>query len=312
MGCILRAWIVYDKERAKGNERFVLHFSRGLKKHGFEVEVVYTEDADLGNPPDIAVMRTYNMEFHVRLADAGVYILNNAQTAIFGNNKFLAYRLAEKARLNVMPYYLVKNPRAKMEPQVPPCFIGRNKNIVVVKSALIKRQTAEEHAIDKIPDRFPLVAKSVDGHGGDEVFWINSLDDFYKCCDTLKEDFILQEPCDTLGKDVRVYIIGGEIVTAVLRESTNDFRSNFSLGGKVSPYNLSAKEIREVRKISKCIDIDYGGIDFIFHKGKLFFNEIEDIVGAKNIYMFGDMDILGLFADYIAKETGVKPNGNSK
>ena len=50
------------------------------------------------------------------------------------------------------------------------------------------------------------------------------------------------------------------------------------------------------------MDIDYGGMDFIFHDGKLMFNEIEDAVGARMVYENTEIDIVGLFADYIIEK----------
>jgi glutathione synthase/RimK-type ligase-like ATP-grasp enzyme len=41
------------------------------------------------------------------------------------------------------------------------------------------------------------------------------------------------------------------------------------------------------------------GVDFIFHKGELVFNEIEDAVGTRMLYMHTDMDIVRDYLDFI-------------
>ena len=56
------------------------------------------------------------------------------------------------------------------------------------------------------------------------------------------------------------------------------------------------------------ISLDYAGIDFIFHEGKAVFNEIEDAVGARMVYESSALDIVALFAQYIAKEMQEKNN----
>ena len=99
-----------------------------------------------------------------------------------------------------------------------------------------------------------------------------------------------------------MWLIGGEIICAVLRQSDSDFRSNFCLGGKALPYKLSASEEALVLKIASLLKFDYIGIDFVFNEGKIVFNEIEDSVGARMVYEKTDIDILRLYCDYIKKE----------
>lgn len=141
----------------------------------------------------------------------------------------------------------------------------------------------------------PVVKKKIDGHGGTEVEMLTAAEDFQK-------GYVYQKPCDTLGKDLRVWVIGGEIITAILRESKTDFRSNFCLGGSAMPYTLSSDEKQLVKKITALVKSDYIGIDFVFNNGRLVFNEIEDTVGARMVYDQTDIDILSLYCDYIKEE----------
>lgn len=141
----------------------------------------------------------------------------------------------------------------------------------------------------------PAVKKPIDGHGGNQVTMLTEREPFEK-------NYVYQMPCDTLGRDLRVWAIGSKIITAILRESDTDFRSNFCLGGKATPYNLSETEKELVQRVIKLIDSDYIGIDFLFHNSGLVFNEIEDTVGARMVYTKTDIDILKLYCDYIKKE----------
>lgn len=144
-------------------------------------------------------------------------------------------------------------------------------------------------------DGVPAVKKPVDGHGGEGVIMLTKAEPFEK-------GYVYQKPCDTLGKDLRVWAIGGKIVTSILRESNTDFRSNFCLGGNATPYKMNDREISLVNKVISLVDSDYIGIDFLFHNGELVFNEIEDTVGARMVYSKTDIDILSLYCDYIKKE----------
>lgn len=153
----------------------------------------------------------------------------------------------------------------------------------------------QEHGIPVMPINYegvPAVKKKIDGKGGAEVFMINKKEPFEK-------GYVYQKPCDTLGKDLRVWVMGGEIICSILRESDSDFRSNFCLGGKATPYNLNDKETALVKKIISLVGADYIGIDFLFHNGKLVFNEIEDTVGARMVYDKTDIDIIKLYCEFI-------------
>ena len=102
-----------------------------------------------------------------------------------------------------------------------------------------------------------------------------------------------------MGKDLRVWVIGGKIICSVLRVSKTDFRSNYCLGGEAVPYALSQSETELIKKIISLVKGDYYGIDFVFNNGKIVFNELEDTVGARMVYAKTDIDIISLFAEYI-------------
>lgn len=156
----------------------------------------------------------------------------------------------------------------------------------------------KENGIEIMPINYkgvPAVKKKIDGHGGIDVYMLDKAEPF-------EDGYVYQKPCDTLGRDVRVWLIGGKIIASILRSSDTDFRSNFCLGGKASEYTLTDDDMALVYKIADLLDYDYIGIDFIFNNGRLVFNEIEDTVGARMIYSLTDIDIISLYCDYIKEE----------
>ncbi len=110
-----------------------------------------------------------------------------------------------------------------------------------------------------------------------------------------------QKVASDVGKDLRVWVIGGEIIASILRVSKTDFRSNYCLGGEAFLYDLSDDEKAQINKIISLVNGDYYGIDFVFNNGKIVFNEIEDTVGARMVYDKTDIDIIELYCDYIKK-----------
>lgn len=153
----------------------------------------------------------------------------------------------------------------------------------------------EANGIEIMPTRYksvPFVKKPYNDHGGNGVIMCYNENEY-------DENTVCQKPASDLGKDLRVWVIGDEIIASILRVSKTDFRSNYCLGGEAIPYQLNENEKKIVKKIINLVGGDYYGIDFVFNNGKIVFNEIEDTVGARMVYDKTDIDILNLYCDYI-------------
>lgn len=153
-----------------------------------------------------------------------------------------------------------------------------------------------------LPFDYPVILKSVSGHGGDEVYKLQNKAELIEALNSLRtEDFVLQELCTNPGIDVRVFALGSKILGAVKRISTSSFKSNYSLGGSAIAYALTTEEEAIVHKILSLADFNFVGIDFIFNKeGQFLFNEIEDVVGTRTLYLNYDINVVALFLEHIA------------
>ena len=85
----------------------------------------------------------------------------------------------------------------------------------------------------------------------------------------------------------------------MLRVSSNEFRSNYCLGGNASRYNLTEEEEQIVATVINNLDIGFAGIDIMFDKGRPVLNEIEDNVGSRMLYALTDIDPVDLYLDHI-------------
>ena len=228
-----------------------------------DIELCLVYDTDINELPDFAIIRTINPALVKMLEDKGVICFNNYNTSFMTNDKLRTYKFMEKMGINTLKTY---------------------SNINEV-------------------NKYPVVIKPKDGHGGDRVFIANDNEDLAKKLVLYEEDnYLIQDVASELGKDLRVYVIGNDIIVAILRQSSSDFRSNFSLGGQGSVYKLNEYETSLVNKIIELFKFDFVGIDFIFHEGKIIFNEIEDVVGSKMVYTYTDIDIVELYVEYIVKK----------
>lgn len=154
----------------------------------------------------------------------------------------------------------------------------------------------EQQGLECLPTRYkqvPFVKKPKNSHGGNGVVICNDIEEY-------DENMVCQMPASDVGKDLRIYVLDGEIVTAILRTNSKDFRSNYCLGGNAEEYHLTKEEKAYIKPyIDLAVGLGgiYFGADFLFHNGKLIFNEYEDAVGARMVYDITDIDII---KDYIS------------
>ena len=120
-------------------------------------------------------------------------------------------------------------------------------------------ETAEETV-------YPCVIKTVDGHGGSEVFFAADEEEMKSISEKLQNRKLLfQEVCDTPGRDLRIYVVGNRIIAGMMRSSDKDFRSNYSLGGKAVRHELTKEEERLAMQVMEGLTIDHAAIDLIYH-----------------------------------------------
>ena len=150
-----------------------------------------------------------------------------------------------------------------------------------------------------------MVLKPCMGKGGRDVEIVNNYEEFLAYRQRVAEKTVAQRVVSDKGKDLRVYVVGNRIIKAMLRVSESDFRSNFCLGGKAVEYSLSSDEVKEIESIIAQFDISYAGLDFIFDNGKIIFNEMEDVVGARMLYTHTDVDIVDIYLNFLIAHTNL-------
>ena len=150
----------------------------------------------------------------------------------------------------------------------------------------------------------PFIMKTTDGHGGQEVYLINSLDEIEKYQKNDKK-YIYQNFYKNSG-DLRVYVLNKKVIGCVLRNNNNDFRSNFSLGGKITAYEPEQSILDKAIQIAKLLDSSYIGVDFLKVDNEWLVNEIEDPVGARMLYKAYGIDAASLLVEHILCEISNK------
>lgn len=109
---------------------------------------------------------------------------------------------------------------------------------------------------------YPLVFKECFGSFGEQVRLCNNFDEVMAL--VTDKPFILQKFVkESCGKDKRIEIIGDKFVAAARRTNANDFRSNVTNGGTMTPCSASDYEIETAIKACKILGVTFGGVDVL-------------------------------------------------
>jgi gamma-F420-2:alpha-L-glutamate ligase len=282
-------WLIYSQDDIEKNKRYIqFYIEEGLKRN-IDIRLMILEKLNFGvkankwfissrseeiTNPDFAVCRTIYPLLSKQLEALGIPVFNNSMVAEICNDKARTYQY--------------------------------------IASLGISMPDSEFCSYSCLEDRLsvitsPTVVKAVGGHGGNQVFLLkpdNSTEVELSKRNILRgldgSDAVIQPLIGSRNQDLRVYVIGKDIIGSVLRTAREGFKSNFSLGGEVKSYTLSLEEMNLVKRIINHFDFGMVGIDFIIgDQGELIFNEIEDAVGARMLYQYTNINLVGLYLDYI-------------
>lgn len=280
----MNGWLIYAGEDARRNKSFIDWMMEEATCAGLDLTFVSKEDLTIGvkngNPvvlfqgkdvplPSFAIIRTIDPMLTLQLEACGVETFNSSRVSEICNDKAKTHQYLAPHSIPMMDTFFIKG--ADFPPANPP-----------------------------LP--YPYIVKRVDSRGGRDVHWIDSIKRATELADRLKEhNLILQQPAPVLGKDLRVFVVGDEIVAAILRESNSDFKANYTLGGSARLYSLSDEEKNHIHRIMKLFSFGMVGIDFLFdEEGNLLLNEIEDVVGSRTLSAKSSINIVEKYMNHIA------------
>ncbi len=264
----MQGLLIYGAEEYKRNQDFSAFLIREGKKLGINLKLAFPEEINrdmTGEKYSFGLVRVIRPKINQRLEEQGIRSMNSYEVSSIANDKYKTYE----------------------------CFHD--------KVPCIPSQRIENVTEESIPHSPGFVIKSLDGHGGKEVF----------LSDTMREQAIqhlsgrpaiLQPYEKGYSYDIRVYVLGGRIVAAVKRKGNGDFRSNFSVGGSVEPFPVSELPTDLLQEVTSRLWLDYAGVDLLYNGKDFLLNEIEDVVGARMLYKVAPDCNIGIeYLKYVAE-----------
>jgi len=267
-------WLLYDRRDYEINQGFATHVHACAKAHDLSFTVIFTEDFDaaVSNPPDFVISRQRNPLLSRQMEAEGIPVFNSSRVCELCNDKRETHQFLDGLPLMHTAY------------------------------------VSSDEAYGPSVDAYPLVVKPAFGHGGDRVVQVHDNTQLNSALAAITpQPALVQETASDAGRDLRIYVVFGRIIAAVLRQAQDGIISNYKRGGHVSLHVPTAAEQTLAQQvIDRFSDyhapLSFAGIDLIYHHGSPVINEVEDVVGSRMLYKVSDIDIISLYIDAIADQ----------
>ncbi len=197
----------------------------------------------LANPPAAALFFDKDIRLAKRMESSGMRLFNSAQAIAVCDDKTLTSLVLEQAGL--------PQPETILCPMSYPGIGYR-----------------EGEFLDEVIQvlGLPLVIKEGKGSFGQQVYLARSKDEILTIvrreahCELLFQRFI----SEAAGSDLRLYVVGKQVVAAIRRVNTQgDFRANLENGASAFPHTPTAAQEALALAASEACGTDFAGIDLL-------------------------------------------------
>lgn len=122
----------------------------------------------------------------------------------------------------------------------------------------------------------------------------------------LDANFLVQQYIgEAEGADLRVLVVGGEVVASMRRQSPpGDFRSNLHRGGTANAVALSANERATALRAANAMGLDVAGVDLIQSDEGPMVLEVNSSPGLEGIEAASGVEIAEIIIEHIERNAG--------
>ena len=239
---MINGWAIYPID--KGNNAFEW-MKDSAKNNGIILHILFAKDISVlvtnaeikilhkGEEcalPHFVLMRHYDINLSSALEMLGVRVINTTASMELSRNKLMTHLVLRNNGINT------------------PLTISGDIDYQLCVSELGS----------------PFILKAIQGSKGEEVFLIDN-EISYNEIKQKYSNILMQKYISTsFGRDIRVWIVGGEIIASILRYNKDSFKSNISLGGKAANYDISDEVKSLAIEACQAIGLELAGVDVLF------------------------------------------------
>ena len=157
----------------------------------------------------------------------------------------------------------------------------------------------------------PVILKLLEGTHGTGVIKADSVSSAKSAVEAfsgIKKDIIVQEFIEEAqGKDIRAFVVDGEVVGAMERSGQEgEFRSNLHKGGSARPIELSTKEKAVAVEAARLHGLMVAGVDMLISSRGPLIIEVNSSPGLQGIERATGVDIAGKIIEAAVKKVDKK------
>jgi gamma-F420-2:alpha-L-glutamate ligase len=161
---------------------------------------------------------------------------------------------------------------------------------------------------------YPCIVKVATGSRGNGVFKCDDAAQLKAFVGLMKvldprRPFLVQEYLgDCPGCDLRVLVIGGNAVGAMMRSSKDgDFRADISAGGMGANFELTPEIVDISERIARLLGLEIAGVDLLFSGDKFVLCEANSSPGFRGFEGFCGLDVASKIAEYVVNRLNSPP-----
>jgi len=110
---------------------------------------------------------------------------------------------------------------------------------------------------------------------------------------------LLQEYVDKPSRDIRVFVIGEEVVASMYRYAKGSWKTNIAQGGTGTPLRNPCEEVREIAlKCLEALGLDYAGVDIAEGEDGFYVLEVNGSPDFEELSRVSGLNIARLLAEY--------------
>ena len=243
---------------------------------------IYIKQKKIKTLPDCVLARvgsasTYFTATVLRhLEKLGVYTLNNSDSIRIARDKLATIQMLASNNIPIPKTILAKLPL----------------NIDLIKNEI----------------GFPLLIKKVTASLGKGIVLCKKQRELEDIADVLDEnqDFIIQQFIkESSGQDIRVLVVGGKPLDAILRKGKRgSFKANHAQGGTVQPIELTPEMEWLAIESANLLGLEIAGVDLLFEGGSYCVCEVNSVPGFEGFEQVTGIDVPKAIFDYIRVRIG--------
>jgi RimK family alpha-L-glutamate ligase len=122
----------------------------------------------------------------------------------------------------------------------------------------------------------------------------------FRAIEQIRGVYYLQRTIQHEGADIRVFVLGNQVVGAIERRS-HGWRTNLARGGRATAIHLPENEAALAVRAAAAVGADYAGVDLLTGRdGQTYVLEVNGIPGWKGLQEATGLNIAARLVDYLA------------